>query len=60
MSHIHFKSVYNINYDKVTFDKTSLTLQELKNLIAEKTKFSKKLDFDLEISNADTNQSTLY
>ncbi|RNA36047.1 E3 ubiquitin- ligase RBBP6 isoform X1, partial [Brachionus plicatilis] len=56
MSHIHFKSVYNINYDKVTFDSTSLTLRELKNLIAEKSKLSKKLDFDLEISNAQTSQ----
>lgn len=56
MSFIHFKTVYNINYDKVTFDTASLTLKELKKLITEKTKFSKQVDFDLEITNADTNQ----
>ena len=56
MSYIHFKSVYNINYDKVTFDGVSLTLPELKKLIIEKSKFNKQVDFDLEITNADTNE----
>jgi len=56
MSYIHFKSVYNINYDKVTFDGVSLTLAELKKLIIEKNKFNKQVDFDLEITNADTNE----
>ncbi|CAF0899337.1 unnamed protein product [Brachionus calyciflorus] len=57
MSHIHFKTVYNLNYDKITFDGSSLTLTQLKKLISEKTKFvkTKKVDFDLEISNADNN-----
>lgn len=58
MSYIHFKSVYNKNYDKVTFDSPSLTLSQLKKLIIEKSKFkqTKQLDFDLEITNADTNE----
>lgn len=56
MSYIHFKSVYNNNYDKVTFDGSSLTLGQLKKLIVEKSKFSRQVDFDLEITNADTNQ----
>ena len=60
MSYIHFKTVYNLNYDKVAFDGTSISLQELKKIIAEKIKLSKKLDFDLEISNAETNQSNLF
>ncbi len=56
MSYIHFKSVYNKNYDKITFDAVSLTLGQLKKLIIEKSKFVKQLDFDLEITNADTNE----
>lgn len=60
MSHIHFKTVYNINYDKVTFDGTSVSLAQLKKLIADKNKFSnKQVDFDLEITNADTNQGLI-
>jgi protein MPE1 len=60
MSYIHFKSVYNINYDKVTFDGVSLTLPELKKLIIEKSKFNKQVDFDLEITNADTNEGMFH
>ena len=56
MSYIHFKSVYNKNYDKIAFDGVSLTLTQLKKLIIEKSKFVKQLDFDLEITNADTNE----
>lgn len=58
MSYIHFKTVYNNNFDKVTFDGVSLTLAQLKKLIFEKNifKLSKQIDFDLEITNADTNE----
>ncbi|RNA38709.1 zinc finger CCCH domain-containing 18-like isoform X1 [Brachionus plicatilis] len=55
MSFIHFKTPYKLNYDKVAFDGTSISLGQLKKLIADKLKFS-KLDFDLEITNAETNQ----
>jgi len=48
--------VYNKNYDKITFDAVSLSLGQLKKLIIEKSKFTKQLDFDLEITNADTNE----
>ena len=57
MSFIHFKSTYSLNYDKITFDGVSLSVGELKKMIAEKCKLTKQLDFDLEITNADTNQS---
>ena len=56
MSYIHFKSVYNTNYDKVTFDGVNLNLVQLKKLIFEKAKYTKQLDYDLEIKNADTNE----
>lgn len=56
MSYIHFKSVFNKNYDNITFDGPSLSVIELKKLIVAKTKFTKQLDFDLEITNADTNE----
>jgi hypothetical protein len=56
MSYIHFKSVVNTNFDKITFDGVSLPLAQLKKLIAEKNKYTKQVDFDLEITNADTNE----
>jgi hypothetical protein len=55
MSHIHFKSAFNINYDKITFDGVSLTLGQLKKLISEKSKLVKQVDYDLELSDPDTN-----
>ena len=57
MSYIHFKSLSNLNYDKITFDGVSLTLSQLKKLVIEKSKFQERqLDFDLEVTNADTNE----
>lgn len=58
MSYIHFKFVYKATYDKVTFDGVNLTLSQLKKLIVEKSKLTqnKQLDYDLEITNADTNE----
>lgn len=58
MSYIHFKFVYNKNYDKITFDGVSLSLSQLKKLIIEKNR-SKQVDFDLEITNADTNEGSI-
>ena len=60
MSYIHFKFVYNKNYDKITFDGVSLPVVQLKKLIFEKSKFVKQIDFDLEITNADTNESSIF
>jgi hypothetical protein len=59
MSYIHFKTIYNNNYDKITFDGVSLALSQLKKSIFEKNifKLSRQIDFDLEITNADTNTS---
>ena len=54
MSYIHYKFVYNKSYDKITFDGVSLQLSQLKKNIFEKIKFAKQIDFDLEITNADT------
>jgi hypothetical protein len=59
MSYIHFKSVFNKNYDNITFDGPSLSVAELKKLIIAKSKFTKQLDFDLEITNADSNEGKL-
>ncbi len=56
MSYVHFKSAFNVNFDKVTFDGVSLTLGQLKKLISEKSKLVKQVDYDLELSNADTGQ----
>ncbi|RNA36046.1 E3 ubiquitin- ligase RBBP6-like [Brachionus plicatilis] len=52
------KTVYNLNYDKITFDGSSLSVGELKKLITDKAKFvkNKKVDFELELSNADTKE----
>ena len=59
MSYIHYKSAFNVNFDKITFDGVSLPLIKLKKLISEKSKFAKQFDFDLEISNADTGQGKI-
>jgi hypothetical protein len=59
MSYVHFKSAFNVNFDKVTFDGVSLTLGQLKKLISEKSKLVKHVDYDLELSNADTGQGKL-
>ena len=58
MSYIHFKTVYNNNFDKLTFDGVNLTLSQVKKMIFEKSSFkvNKQIDFDLEITNADTNE----
>ena len=56
MSYIHFKSVVNTNFDKIAFDGVSLPLAQLKKLIAERNKYTRQVDFDLEITNADTNE----
>lgn len=61
MSYIHFKTAYNLNYDKIAFDGSSISVGQLKKLITEKAKFvkHKKVDFDLELTNADTKKSNL-
>jgi protein MPE1 len=56
MSYIHYKLVSKTNYDKITFDGVSLTLGQLKKLIFERAKFTKRFDYDLEIKNADTKE----
>jgi hypothetical protein len=53
---IQFKTAFNNNYDKITFDGDSLPLAQIKLLIIEKSKFNKSIEFDLEITNADTNE----
>lgn len=59
MSYIHYKSAYSLNFDKITFDGVSIQLAQLKKLIAEKCKFVKQIDFELEITNADTNEGNV-
>lgn len=57
MSYIHFKSIVDTKYNQVTFDGVHLTLVQLKKLIFEKTKYNRQLDYDLEITNEETNES---
>ena len=59
MSYIHFKTVYNPQYDKIAFDGVSLSVAQLKKLVIEKMKFSRRNDYDLQISNADTQEGKL-
>ena len=60
MSYIHFKTVCSQNFDKVTFDGVSLTLNQLKTLIFEKAKYNKNLNYDLEILNANNKEGRTY
>lgn len=62
MSIIQFKIITNQFYEALHFDGLSLSVKEVKKLVIEKkfgssTVVNRKLsDFDLEISNLDTNQ----
>lgn len=60
MSYIHFKPPFNKNYDMITFDGVSLSVAELKKMICMKCKITRhrKVDIDLEITNAETNKGT--
>ena len=53
---IQFRTAFNNNYDRVTFEGESLPLAHLRLLIIEKSKFNKSIEFDLEITNEDTNE----
>ena len=53
---IQFRTAFNNNYDKITFEGESLPLAQIKLLIIEKSKFNRSIDFDLEITNEDTKE----
>lgn len=57
MSYIHYKTKMNPQYERIIFDGVSLTLPQLKKLLIEKLKFSRKNDIDIQVSNVDTNES---
>eukprot|EP01133_Synstelium_polycarpum_P015222 gene15222-18013_t len=53
---VHFKFKSAIDYDTVTFEGTHITVSDLKKLIAVKKKLGKTTDFDLVISNAQSQE----
>ena len=56
MSVIHYKFKSSKDYDSVTFDGLALPLGDLKLQIVQQKKLGKVTDFDLVVTNAQTNE----
>ena len=56
MSHIHYKYKSCKDYDIITFDGLHISLADLKKAIIQRKKLIKSTDFDLEITNAQTQE----
>eukprot|EP01137_Pigoraptor_chileana_P033499 Opistho-2@24461 len=56
MSSVYYKFKSSKDYDSVTFDGPGITLRELKCAIVAQKKLSKAVDFDLEVTNAQTEE----
>lgn len=54
---IYYKFKNSKESDKVTFDGLHMSVGELKKSILQQKKFGKSNDFDLKITNAQTNES---
>lgn len=58
MSFVHYKFKSAKDYDTITFEGTGLPLWELKREIVQAKKLGHSGDFDLVITNAQTNEGT--
>ncbi|XP_029652282.1 E3 ubiquitin-protein ligase RBBP6 isoform X2 [Octopus sinensis] len=56
MSSVHYKFKSCLNYDTVTFDGLHISLADLKKAIIQQKKLGKSVEFDLQITNAQSNQ----
>lgn len=55
--HYRFKSA--LEYDTITFDGLHISIKDLKNAIIQQKRIGKNSDFDLRITNAQTNEGKL-
>uniref|UniRef100_A0A0L8GSV9 DWNN domain-containing protein n=1 Tax=Octopus bimaculoides TaxID=37653 RepID=A0A0L8GSV9_OCTBM len=56
MSSVHYKFKSCLNYDTVTFDGLHISLADLKKAIIQQKKLGKSVEFDLQITNAQSNE----
>jgi hypothetical protein len=56
---IHYKFKSAIDYDTITFDGLHISVSDLKKAIVHQKKLGKATDFDLMITNAQTNEGEL-
>lgn len=57
---IHYKFKSAIDYDTITFDGLHISVSDLKKAIVHQKKLGRATDFDLTITNAQTNESKSY
>jgi len=57
---IHYKFKSALDYDTITFDGLHISVSDLKKSIVFQKKLGKATDFDLRITNAQTNEGMLY
>jgi E3 ubiquitin-protein ligase RBBP6 len=53
---VHYKFKSALEYDTVTFDGLHISVGDLKKAILHQKKLSKSVDFDLQITNAQTKE----
>lgn len=53
---VHYKFKSAISYDTITFDGLHISLKDLKKAILHQKQIGKNTDFDLQITNAQTNE----
>jgi len=53
---VHYKFKSAISYDTITFDGLHISLKDLKKAILHQKQIGKNTDFDLQVTNAQTNE----
>lgn len=59
MSSIHYKFESALTYDTITFDGLHISVKDLKKAILQQKQIGKTTDFDLQITNAQTNEGMI-
>lgn len=55
---VHYKFKSSLDYDTITFDGLHISVADLKKSIIQQKKLGKSVDFDLQITNAQTKEGT--
>lgn len=53
---VHYKFKSAISYDTITFDGLHISVKDLKKAILHQKQIGKNTDFDLQVTNAQTNE----
>lgn len=59
MSSIHYKFKSSLTFDTITFDGLHISVKDLKKAILQQKQIGKTTDFDLQITNAQTNEGMI-